>query len=717
MARVESKARCPDIEALYQNLAPDLNPIVVHSDLPKKAQSEAITALRKGESRVIICVKMLGEGFDLPSLKIAAIHDSHKSLPVTLQFIGRFTRTAIDVGDAAAVVNVALPAIETALGVLYSQGADWDAILRRLSEDTIDRQIALQTVVDELKQHGDLHGQLSLWNLKPALSAMVFRCPNPIWEPARFEGALSEDTQFWHAHSEESDLLVVVAVNKRAIRWGDYQDIEDHAYELLIAFRDIEGSALFINSTNFDFFRAEQFAKTIAGDATEPLTNKEIYKIFDGVELPLVRNLGAARVGAISFTQYFGPNVTDGLAEIEKSESSLSNIGAFGYENGERVIWGCSQKKGKIWTGRRGSISEWMDWCRLAWSKVTADGVATDNVTEGFLRPESISERHSSAPIAANWGEHLLQANENQATIYFGETAVPIIEVDLRIADSTVEGAIPIEISAGDYVSVYELKIDSTTSAGYGYSHVSGEPIRIARSRKTIADFPDYMVKDPIYVRYVDGCFSYNRYLIRVDEKVTEFPATDLESWSFEGIDIQTESMGMENIPTTVQYFTYQEIEDQYDIIVNDDGSGEAADLIGLRKSEDGSIELCLIHCKFSGSSEAGSRKSDFYTVCGQCHSSVRWKHRGLGNLVTRILRRNKAWRDKGHSRILKGSEKDLDRLKKMARTCPLRLSVMLVQPGLSKEKVSSDVLHMLGSTEHYLRKTADAELRVICSV
>ncbi|WP_346763412.1 hypothetical protein [Escherichia sp. E4694] len=35
---------------------------------------------------------MLGEGYDLPNLKIAALHDHHKSLAVTLQFIGRFTR-------------------------------------------------------------------------------------------------------------------------------------------------------------------------------------------------------------------------------------------------------------------------------------------------------------------------------------------------------------------------------------------------------------------------------------------------------------------------------------------------------------------------------------------------------------------------------------------------------------------------------------------------
>lgn len=49
---------------------------------------------------------MLGEGFDLPELKIAAFHDVRKSLPITLQLIGRFTRYRSDLSTAKAVVNI-----------------------------------------------------------------------------------------------------------------------------------------------------------------------------------------------------------------------------------------------------------------------------------------------------------------------------------------------------------------------------------------------------------------------------------------------------------------------------------------------------------------------------------------------------------------------------------------------------------------------------------
>ena len=55
----------------------------------------------------MVCVDMLGEGFDLPELKIAAFHDIRKTLAVTLQLAGRFTRKRPDLGNATFIANTA----------------------------------------------------------------------------------------------------------------------------------------------------------------------------------------------------------------------------------------------------------------------------------------------------------------------------------------------------------------------------------------------------------------------------------------------------------------------------------------------------------------------------------------------------------------------------------------------------------------------------------
>ena len=61
---------------------------------------------------------MFGEGFNLPNLKIAAIHSPHKSLAITLQFIGRFARTGqTDIGGATFLAEPTSSSEE--LGELY----------------------------------------------------------------------------------------------------------------------------------------------------------------------------------------------------------------------------------------------------------------------------------------------------------------------------------------------------------------------------------------------------------------------------------------------------------------------------------------------------------------------------------------------------------------------------------------------------------------------
>ena len=68
---------------------------------------------------------------------------------------------------------------------------------------------------------------------------------------------------------------------------------------------------------------------------------------------------------------------------------------------------------------------------------------------------------------------------------------------------------------------------------------------------------------------------------------------------------------------------------------------------------------------------------------------------------------------DAGGTRFVKGDEKDLLNLQKFARFAKCNFKMTIVQPGLSKAKISADIIQLLGSTENYLIKTSNASLRV----
>ena len=140
MARAESVDRAETIFRDYYSKHHDLNPVVVHQKTPKRRS--VIEAIKSRKHRIVVCVDMLGEGFDLPNLKISAIHDAHRSLGVTLQFAGRFTRSNLpDIGDATVIVNMANQKMSEELDELYSENADWNSLLAKLSTGAIDPQV------------------------------------------------------------------------------------------------------------------------------------------------------------------------------------------------------------------------------------------------------------------------------------------------------------------------------------------------------------------------------------------------------------------------------------------------------------------------------------------------------------------------------------------------------------------------------------------------
>lgn len=722
MARVRTRERAEDLLALYRELAPELDPVVVHSGpgttRANRAALERLQDRGPDRSRIVIAVNMLGEGYDLPNLKVAALHDVHKSLAITLQFVGRFTRKGDpgSIGDATAVANIADPEVERKLAALYAEGADWDLIIRRLSEERIDQELRLQDVVEELRASGDLHSHLALWNLRPSLSTQLFRTKCQSWNPLAYKAVLPDGAETWHALDEKNNVLVAVVRRMPNVKWGNYQNVVDVIHDLVVMRWDAEGGKLSLYASDYSAMRSETMASLVTDEHTVPVSGRSIFRILNNVELPLAKSLGSSRIGAISFTSYFGPNVTEGLASIEKAESALNNIACLGYENGERVLWGAAQRRGKVWQQTAGTVADWLEWTEATWSKVEEESGDETNIVRDFLRPEKIDRPWTSAPIAAQWGEQAQYRQNSHQFVQFDGAEIPIYLVDLRMDGPEPDGAMLIGLESGTLRSTYRLRIDASLPGGYEHQHVSGARIRFRAGSNDPVPLEEYLKKDPFVVHYADGTYSYNCYHIPVRLAAGCFDAARLETWDWSGIPLSRESMHKQGHRDTIQCRTFEQLKDQYDVIFNDDGSGEAADLVCLKDVDDGTIRLCLVHCKGAHGGTVSRDIRNFYTVCGQAQKSIVAKHQGLPSLYNDLKRRHELWAQEGFSRFLKGGMKELSFFKEKSRRSKILFEVILVQPGASAATVTDDSLRLLATTELYLKKTTQAELRVVVS-
>ena len=184
--------------------------------------------------------------------------------------------------------------------------------------------------------------------------------------------------------------------------------------------------------------------------------------------------------------------------------------------------------------------------------------------------------------------------------------------------------------------------------------------------------------------------------------------------WS--GIDITSESQGPERDPATVQHRAIQVMsaESEWEIVIDDDGTGELADVVFLRRMDD-ELEVLLAHCKYSSKEKAGARIGDLYDVCGQAMKMNRAK--SMPELLTkRLFRRENDRIAAGRSGLVVGDIETLAAVVRESRFRRLRVTVAIIQPGMSRAKASEDMRALLGASDRFLSETYGMSLRVIAS-
>ncbi|CCF85236.1 Type III restriction protein res subunit (fragment) [Nitrolancea hollandica Lb] len=286
---------------------------------------------------------MLGEGFDLPELKIAAIHDTHKSLGVTLQFVGRFARTnGSNLGRATVVVGRPDGEFDPQLRRLYSEDADWNRVINDLSAGAISRE---QDVNDFEAAFGALPEEVSIRSLLPKMSTVIYRVPSNVWNPQAVRDVYGEDRLLTEiiAVNERDGVAWFVRENRMMVDWGEIRTVEEITHDLFVLYFDRNHKLLYINSSDTSSVY-EKLAKAVCGDTAVIITGENVYRVMAQIKRLVPTNVGLLDVRNRSrrFSMHVGADVVEGFPVAEAQTKTKTNIFAYGFEEGDRVSIGAS---------------------------------------------------------------------------------------------------------------------------------------------------------------------------------------------------------------------------------------------------------------------------------------------------------------------------------------------------------------------------------------
>ena len=710
MARVRSISRATALLPLYEELAPEFRPRVIHSRLSAADRQESLTAIEDGSSRIVICVNMLGEGYDLPQLKVAALHDPHKTLGITLQFVGRFTR-AFDEGAATVVVSRSEDDYDEVLRKLYSEDPDWNLIVRELSESAVGAE---QDASDFEAAFGSLPEEIRLRSLAPKMGAEVFQVDTDQWHPEKVVKLFGEEAILTLPIpvNERDRIAWFVTESREEVRWGEIKSLEEINHGLVVLHWDEEQKLLFINSSDTGRLH-EDIAKTVCGPSAAIIRGEQIYRAMGNLTRPVPVNIGLldVRDRGRHFSMFAGANVTEGLTEAETSSKTKTNIFVFGYENGERVGVGMGAK-GRIWSHRlASSLKGWAEWCQANGRKLLDPDIHVEEVIKSVIRPEVLTSRPELYVLAAEWPWDLLFSTSETHCLKRGETEFPLFDTDLEV-ETNNQGPIKFRVVTPEWEAPYQAEF---TESGVEYRALAEDVLVItSRSEKPLTTF--LQGHGMTFFLEQDAIITHPGTLLRPNLEIAPYDKNKIQIVDWTGIDPRRESQGRLRDQTTVQARMIEHVRQagEWDVALDDDGSGEIADIVALRIEGD-ELQILLVHCKFA-TSLSGRRIDDLYQVCGQAQKSARYREKPTVTLRKLVRRERQRQRKHGYSGYLWGTAEDLQRIQEVAPKLTPQFTICIAQPGLSQSNPSDDQLALLASTELFVSQTANARFEVFGS-
>ncbi len=724
MARCATKERAKAIFELYKAHA-DLRPVMLYSGAPNF--KDTYEKIINKATRVIVCIDMLGEGFDLPELKIAAFHDIRKSLPITLQFAGRFTRTKHDeeLGNASFIANIADLDVREELADLYSRDADWNQILSDISYGRVQDEVEYKELMSGFSKLSD--SKIPFQNIKVKLSTVVYKNKTDSWFPSNFKAGIPKYDELPYKFDDlnrNDNILIIITADKTDVEWIENKDIFQINWNIIVAYWETKNNLLFINSSDNSSLY-QDLAKAIIGDNAELIRGIDIFKAFYNVKRIRLQNVGLRYFLGKNerFRMMVGSDVAEALSMAERKKGEKAFVMGIGFEDGEPVNLGSSYK-GRIWSKQEDDLKGFKNWCAALGYKLVNEAIDSDQVLKETLVPTNIFEVPDVYPVWIDWDIEMYLFSETKYRFEINGEYVDLSAAELSLIEPTPGGPIKFSVKTENNEAHFQIELFQNTSGDEPYADFRINQLSVVSasvsfgSKKMLAK--DFFLMYVPTIWFADGSALTGNEYVELKQSINVFSRDAIQVWDWAGIDLSSESQHVNPlIQNSIQYNVIQRlIAEDFDIVYDDDYSGEIADVIAMKLYPD-KLKVNMYHLKYAADGVVSNQIKNLYEVCGQAQKSIHWKHKKGTDFINHLLRRKvKTKNNDKRSRIEKGTERDIEKLLSIVkREIPVEFEICIVQPGFSKANASNEILTLLGVTENYIKEIAGINLKVIASL
>jgi superfamily II DNA or RNA helicase len=705
MVRTDSKKRATELLTIYEENT-DLKLKMVKGEHSLRHVKTVIKNLSEGDLDGIVCVDMMGEGFDFPSLKIAAIHSPHKSLAVTLQFVGRFARTSgSNLGPAKFIAVPSEIKIESER--LYKSGAIWQEMIANLSSIRVEKESTVREALDSFENIGEYDDEefsdISLYTIEPYHRIKIYSVSGVVDLKNEIEWPRDIEV-IYERFSDSLNAIIYLTKEVKKSSFSKDDRFNNITHDAFIIYHDTDADLIFLCFTR----RTEGFYEFVMQGITDG-----VYKILSLVKvnraLNGLKNHEFFSVGMRSRSQSSTSEsyrmISGSCADkaIQPSDARLYHRGhSFGgaEENGVAITIGISSAS-KVWSNKYSQIPSIIQWCKSIAKKIDSD---RNEDTECGLDILSVGEEIQVIPddvMYCDWDKEVYKGN--YIAEYFTSEGrlktCQLLDFDLGIDyDSITQSELVFAISVEDERFEYKYSI-----AGGAMFECCGDREVFIKKTGSTSELSNFLSEYPIvfFTGSLSSFFGVS-FMKAHDPGTLNYRLDLIQSvdWAEYGVDVKNECKPASSDGISIQDYLSEELKNngENDVVYFDHGTGEIADFIAVQSNQD-NVLVKFYHCKKSGGVSAGNRVEDAYEVCGQSIKCTIYTR--PSKLFQRISYR--FTEKKGMALFIKG---DLETLRGyLCDTPPAKISfrIIAVQPGISRESITEKLGNILASVDDYL--------------
>ncbi len=695
MVRTDTRENATYLEEIYQKYT-NLRLKKIDSSMSHIAIKNYLSNLHSGQLDGIICVDMLGEGYDFPNLKIAAIHAPHKSLASTLQFIGRFARTNASNIGTAKFIAANDEELEIENNKLYTTDAVWQDMIIGMSEGKNQAEVKKKNYYKEFVGNSEGIDKVPLHAIRPNCHVKIYRArgfdvqndfPKSVNVGNRILKNIPENT------------VIGIGLDYLSPLWMGNGDKINQEYILYILHYQEELGMLYIYSQKHTEAIYDEIVSSFC-EGYEQIPKSEIYRVLGGLKSFEFFNSGMLNKQSESGEAYRIMAGSDVSEAIDPDSGRLYAAGhafckAVENDSNESITIGYSSAS-KVWSSAYCDLQDYVKWCDSIGKKIANKKIKVKtNTNFDFLpHPSALTEypnnifyadyspkTYSSIPMVKCRGE---------------ETGFHLIDYIIKVVSST-KNKLQIELSAGENIEQIECDLNGC--------YKSTTNILSVRNSVGWVGVADYLTDNPLIFRTLDDQTIEGIEVLTGDYSENVFDNSIVESieWEKYGTDIHVEFRKSQNDTTVSIQDALLEIlksKNQYDYIIFDHGTGELADYITIQETEQ-ELFVELYHAKKMSGVQFNSSVSDIYEVAGQAIKSTSW-FTTKGKFIQKMSDRHKA----GHCEILVGGEyQELIRKLRSSEKL-LRGTIVIVQPAISASiEISDKIQQILAATSTYIKR------------